>query len=109
IARAKLGVIVDDRLGGQITQRMGVQGVLVLGVEENSGAAAAGLRPTQRLRNGRIIPGDVIQRVGETPVRSSEDLLVALSKYEPGQVVTLTLLRDGKSEQIEVKLDEGRD
>ncbi len=105
ITRPKLGIIIDDRLGGQITRQMGVEGVLVLGVEENSSAAAAGLRPTQRLRNGRIIPGDVITRINQTPVRNTEDLLVALSKYEPGQTITLTLLREGREQTLELKLD----
>jgi S1-C subfamily serine protease len=104
IERPRLGVVLDDRLGGQITRRMGVEGILVLGVEEDSGAAAAGLRPTQRLRDGRIIPGDVIQKVEQMPVRTSEDLLVALSRFEVGQTVKLTILRDGQQQDVSVRL-----
>jgi S1-C subfamily serine protease len=104
IERPRLGIVLDDRLGGEITRRMGVEGILVLGVEENTGAATAGLRPTQRLRDGRIIPGDVITKIEQTPVKTSEDLLVALSRHEVGQTVNVTILRDGKELQIPLKL-----
>jgi S1-C subfamily serine protease len=104
IERPRLGIVLDDRFGGQITRRMGVEGILVLGIEENTGAAAAGLRPTQRLRDGRIIPGDIILKIEQTPVKSSEDLLVALSRHEVGQTVTVTILRDGKEQELPLKL-----
>lgn len=109
IARPRLGVTTDDRLGKQITQRMGVDGVLVLGVQDNSPATAAGLQPTRRQRDGRIIPGDVIQRIDDTPINSSDDLLMALAKHEPGQSINLTILRQGKQVSLDIQLDQARD
>ncbi len=104
IARPKLGITQDDRIGGQITRRLGIEGVLVLGVEEGSGAQKAGLKSTQRLRDGRIVPGDVILRISASPVKSNEDLLVALSKHEVGETVEVVVWREGKEAVVKVLL-----
>jgi len=105
VTRPWLGVELDDRIGQPITQQMGVEGVLVLGVKENSPASRAGLRPTLRRRDGRIIPGDVIQKVNQTTVRTVEDLLVALQEHEIGEQVTLTIFRNGTTVEVPVQLE----
>jgi S1-C subfamily serine protease len=103
VASPDIGVIADDRLGLRLTRRMGVEGVLVLGVRLNSPAAAAGLRGTQRTPRGWI-PGDVITHVDDRKVNVSDDLQAALERHDPGDTVTLTILRDGKTLQASVKL-----
>ncbi|HJL46915.1 MAG TPA: trypsin-like peptidase domain-containing protein, partial [Polyangiaceae bacterium LLY-WYZ-15_(1-7)] len=61
VERAGLGVQIDE---GQLGRRLGVRGVLVLGVVDGSGAASVGLRPTRRdPQTGGIILGDVIVAV----------------------------------------------
>ena len=102
--RPTLGVNLDDRMNAILTQRMGVQGNVVMGVEPGSGAAAAGLRGTERAANGRIIPGDVILKVDEKPVKNRNDIYLILNRKRPGDTVTLTILREGQQQQVEVKL-----
>jgi S1-C subfamily serine protease len=88
-----------------LTDRLGTSGVLVLSVEENSAAAAAGLRPTVRDIRGQVIWGDVIVEVDDVPIRSADDLLDMLERHRVGDEVTLTVERDSVKEKIPVRLE----
>jgi S1-C subfamily serine protease len=87
------------------TQRIGVEGVLVLSVEANSSASAAGLRPTRRDRIGNVYLGEIITALGETPVHSTHDLLAAFEQQQVGDKVTLTLIRDRERVEVNVELE----
>jgi S1-C subfamily serine protease len=104
IVRPVLGVsLVDEQLNGPITQRLGVEGALIGRVYEGTGAARAGLQGTAS-RGGRIVPGDVIQDIDGKPVKSGSDLLGRLGNYKPGDLVTLTVWRDGRARKVQVRL-----
>ncbi|HUT17997.1 MAG TPA: trypsin-like peptidase domain-containing protein [Anaerolineae bacterium] len=80
------------------------RGVLVAEAVENSPAAEAGLHgsSTSATVNGEqiMVGGDVIVALDGQTVAQFEELAGLVRQAEPGQAVTLTLLRDG--EQIEV-------
>jgi S1-C subfamily serine protease len=103
VANMTIGVIVNDRIGQAITRRMGVEGALVIDIQPNSPAAAAGLRRTERTRQG-IVPGDVIQKVDNKVVKSGAELDTALQRYNPGDTVTLTIRRGNQTIQVPVKV-----
>ena len=70
-------------------------GALVVNVEPGSAAATAGIREQ-----------DVVIAVEGKPVRSSEELVVAVDAYEPGETVTIEVVRGGAaSQEFEVTLD----
>jgi 2-alkenal reductase len=51
------------------------------------------------------VGGDVVTAINGEPVRSSEDLLVLISlQAEPGQEVTLTIIREGRTQEVIVQL-----
>lgn len=102
VLRPKIGVQLSDRASQIITGQMGVRGVLILKVDPDSPAAAAGLRGTRRAPGG-IIPGDVIQKVGDAPVNTSEDFYSALENYKPGDTVNLQIYREGQTSTVPVK------
>jgi S1-C subfamily serine protease len=104
VTRPVLGVGFDAQLSAVVTQRLGVEGVLIREVYEGTGAAAAGLVGTEADRRGRVIPGDVIQEIDGKQVRSTSDLLGRLGGYKPGDTVTLTAWRDGKTRKVQVRL-----
>lgn len=87
------------------TERIGVEGVLVLSVEPNSSAAAAGLHPTRRDRLGNVYLGDVITALDQTPIRSMNDLLTAFEQHQVGDRVTVTVLRDQERVTVKVQLE----
>jgi serine protease Do len=48
--------------------------------------------------------GDIITRVNDTDIKSTEDLSEAIGQYQPGDKITVTYTRDGHTRQAEVTL-----
>jgi len=103
VVRPVFGVYLDDRLSSYVTGRLGVEGVLIRDVVEGSPAAEAGLQGTRVLR-GRVVPGDVVQAIDGKQVTSVGDVQGRLGSYRPGDVVTLKVWRDGKTREVQVRL-----
>ncbi len=80
------------------------KGVAVIRVVPRSAAAAAGIKPFQKGASGEIIPGDLITALGGKQVTSFDQLLEALEQHQPGETVTLSLLREGKPLDVPVRL-----
>ena len=68
-------------------------GALVLNVEPNSAAAKAGIREE-----------DVVIAVEGEKVGSSEELVVAVDAHEPGDSITVEVVRGGRSQEFEATL-----
>jgi len=106
VVRPFMGFRISDPIGQQITQRMGVPGLLVMVVEPGSPAERAGMKGTVTTSDGgQIIPGDVIQKVNGKPVNNSDQLYSALEKLKPGDDVTLTLYRNKQTRDVKVALE----
>ncbi len=102
LKRPSLGVELARQ---QLVTRLGLEGALVIYVVEGSAAQKAGIKPTTRDRSGAIDMGDIIVQLGTERIKSNNDLLLALEKYKPGELVKVRVLR-GKSEiEFNVKLD----
>jgi len=102
--RPSLGVVVDDRMSRLVTERLGVEGVLVLRVEPGSAAAEAGIRGSRILAEGNLVPGDIILGVGDRETRDATELRAALENYRVGDEVRLRLLREGRLIELPVLL-----
>lgn len=105
VQRPTIGIAVAPQ---QIVDRLGYEGALVMRVEEGSAAARAGIRPTTRNRAGEIIIGDVIVGINNENIKNSNEIFLILEKYKPGDVVNLKVMRDGKTANVPVKLDQPR-
>jgi S1-C subfamily serine protease len=94
VRKAGLGIrLADD----SVARRLGIEGVLVLEVEQGSAAAQVGLRPTRMDARGTILLGDVIVAIDGAPVRQSRDLFRLLDTHEVGDAVELRVRRpDGQ-------------
>ncbi len=68
-------------------------GIYVYSLTEGGGAEAAGIQK-----------GDIITEVNGTAVGTMNKLNTLLVQYDPGQTVTLTILRDGKEKTVDVVL-----
>jgi S1-C subfamily serine protease len=102
--RPQLGIIVDDAINRAITRQLGVQGLVVLDVRPGTAAASAGLRGTRQNLDGSIVPGDIIQQIDEQAISNTNDFLKTLDRHQPGDTVTLSILRNDNVQKIQVKL-----
>jgi S1-C subfamily serine protease len=97
VARGYLGIgaaSVNEALRGALGLQQAAMGVVVTAVQAGGPAATAGLRP-----------GDVISKIGETPIEDRADLEYALStQYKPGDTVGVTFMRDAREQTVQVKL-----
>jgi S1-C subfamily serine protease len=100
-----------------LTQQVGLdanmQGILVVSVTANSPADKAGLQAStqQRSRNGQttiVTAGDVITAIDGQAVTTFDDLTSYLfNNTQVGQVVQLTILRNGAEQTVAVTLEAG--
>ncbi len=81
--RAFLGVVTEK------TEK----GAKINSVEKESAAEKAGLKKD-----------DIITKVGDTKIEGSDDLYEAIGKYKPDEKVSITYLRDGKTNTINATL-----
>jgi S1-C subfamily serine protease len=102
VTRPGIGVQIAEE---QIADRLGVKGILIVDVVPGSAAAKAGIRPTRREGSGRVRLGDVITAVDGKKVESPNELFILLENYKVGDVVNISLLREGKNFQTKVALE----
>ncbi|MCX7896912.1 MAG: trypsin-like peptidase domain-containing protein [Rhodocyclaceae bacterium] len=104
--RPALGIEVDEELNRRVQQMTGRKGVVVLRVRPDSAAEKAGLRGIQLAPDGLVL-GDVIIALDGQPVDSVGKLLARLDERKIGDVVKLSVWRDGKTVEISVSLEPG--
>ncbi|MCB0876456.1 MAG: trypsin-like peptidase domain-containing protein [Solirubrobacterales bacterium] len=84
------------------------QGVLVQKVTADGPAADAGLQAgdaTVAVEGAQVkAGGDVITAIDGKQITGMEDLIAAINAKQPGDTVTLTVLRNGSSQEIDVEL-----
>nr|WP_148266038.1 site-2 protease family protein [Pyrococcus sp. ST04] len=90
IVVALLAVMVVNAIGLAFEEN----GVEVKGVIENSPAY------------GVLEPGDVIIGINGEHIKTFEEFVKIMNQTKPGEVITLTILRHGNSEEVKIKLAE---
>lgn len=99
VQRGQLGVVIQP-LTQELATGLGLketQGVLVADVDPQGAASGAGIRR-----------GDVIRKIDNDPVNNPNALRNKIAMTEPGTTVTVTINRDGKDQDIKVKLGEAQ-
>ncbi len=100
LIRPGIGANLAD---ARLVKRLGGNGVLILSVEPGGPAHRAGLRPTKQY-GSEIVLGDVIVKVAGNPVHSYDDVRTELEKFQVGEKILLTILRDGRLLEISINL-----
>jgi len=78
----------------KITIQEGIEGAVVIEVQDGSPASSAKLKT-----------GDVITQIEDYKITSVSELKYYLYKYKPGDKVTITYNRNGKTETTSIKLE----
>ncbi|MGA1845967.1 DegQ family serine endoprotease [Deferribacter abyssi] len=100
VKRGWLGVTVqplDDKLAKSFGLKK-PEGALIADVIKGDPADKAGIKA-----------GDIVIAIDDKPIKDSRDLVIEIGKRNPGENVTLTVIRDGKVRKIKVKLGERKD
>ena len=95
VRRGRLGASSED-ITHDLARSLGLpstEGAIISTVESKSPAEQAGLKP-----------GDVITAVNGRPVRRSIDLRNKIGMMPIGEMVNLTILRDGKTRTTKIKI-----
>lgn len=103
IKRPSLGIAIRS----DIARRLQItDGILVITVTPRGAAEKAGLRPTYNNQTGQFERiGDIIVAINGEKVTDYNDLFLTLEKYNPGDQVTLTVVRDDRKMEIPIVLD----
>jgi serine protease Do len=99
VSRGQLGILTQP-LTQELASGLGLKdtnGVLVADVDANAAAGRAGIKR-----------GDVIKKIDNEQVSNPNTLRNKIAMTEPGTEVTVTVLRDGKEQDIKVKLGEAK-
>jgi S1-C subfamily serine protease len=113
VSYAYIGIDTQDVTPG-IAERLGLtvqRGALIADVSADTPASRAGLRGGTRRESIFGVPvsvgGDVIVRIGNHPVRGSQDVSrIIATELAPGQTVPFVVLRGGKRVGVDVTLGE---
>lgn len=95
VQRAVLGV-VGASINSELREKYDLkvnQGAVIVDFSDNSSAKAAGLKE-----------GDVVTKVNGTSIKGMAELQEQMSKYRPGDEITLTVDRKGKEHTFKVEL-----
>ncbi|MDP1559730.1 MAG: trypsin-like peptidase domain-containing protein [Nitrosomonas sp.] len=105
--RPGLGITVDSKLNERLIGMLNITGVVILGINPGSAAAAAGLKGATITPDGKVKPGDVIVALDNRPIITVDELLARLDKYKVGDVVQVTILREEKEITLPITLQPG--
>ncbi len=98
-----LGFGIEIDPNRRLERRLGLKGVLVLGVARGSSAEAAGLQGIARTPDGLAL-GDIVVGIGDSPVNDYDDFYNALDDHHAGEEVDVKLLRAGRVATARVAL-----
>ena len=80
------------------------KGIIISHIDENGGAAKAGLKGLTHDRYGRMYLGDIILKVEGQPVNSLDDIYQILETKKVGDQVEVEYRREGKVQKTKVTL-----
>jgi S1-C subfamily serine protease len=108
VVRPYTGLQFSDAINREVMAQLGIEGVLVLAVDENSPAEQAGIRPTVENDAGFQL-GDIILMIDSTKVATPDQFNAILEQHSAGDSIALTAWRDGDTKKIPLQLAPPRD
>jgi len=79
-------------------------GSMIKEVNQGTPAQKAGLVGVKRSSTGKLIPGDVIVQINQYPIKSNNDLILALEKFSIGDEISVKFNRRNELKQVSLQL-----
>jgi len=95
--------IVEQLRAGQEATHAQI-GVGVTTAQETRGAAIASVNSGSPGDEAGLREGDIVIAVDDRPITSDIELIAAVRSYRPGDEVTLTIIRDGQEQTVDLTL-----
>jgi S1-C subfamily serine protease len=108
VVRPDMGLVMHPRQSATLAQMMGKPGLLIAYVQPDSPAAAAGIRPAERVPTRIGYAGDILVSIDGRPTRTIDEYHRTLERYKPGDVVSVKIDRDGEEIEVKVPLRQGQ-
>ena len=105
----KRPVIGVELANEQTKARDNIEGAIIMNVTPKGAAQKAGLLGSRRDAFGRYQSGDIITEINDKKITTNLDLIFALEKFSPGDMVKVTYLRDKKEASVKVTLGSSKD
>jgi serine protease Do len=99
----KGGKVVRGYVGVE-AQQITAATAQALHLKENGGALLAGVQPDSPAAEAGLQPGDVIQAVNGNSVANPRELALKVADIQPGEQAHLSVLHDGQSKDVTVKV-----
>jgi len=103
--------LTQARTGRRTTSWLGVEGTAVdgtraraAGLDRVTGVAVAGVSPGSPADRAGLRPGDIVLALDGKEVPDPATLRYRVATQPPGETVTLTVLRGGRTQQLPVRL-----
>lgn len=97
VHRGQLGVVI---------QTINENTAKAFGLKESSGVVVSSVKPGSAADKAGVKRGDVIVSMNGEKIEDGNTLRNKIAGTAPGTDVTLSILRDGKEQEVKVKLDE---
>ena len=97
VSRGWIGVTIQDL--DDVTAK-------ALGLKDQKGALIGSVMPNEPAAKAGLKAGDIVIKIGSTPINSASDLTRVIASYKPNNKVNVTAIRDGKEKQFTVQLGE---
>jgi serine protease Do len=99
------GYVRRPRIGAQVSDVTAVDAE-AYGLEEVSGAEINAVEDDSPAERGGLEVGDVVVALDGEEIENANDLTTALAERDPGDEVTLSVVRNGRNRRIDVELGE---
>ena len=97
VSRGWIGVTIQDL--DDVTAK-------ALGLKDQKGALIGSVMPNEPAAKAGLKAGDIVIKIGSTPINNASDLTRVIASYKPNNKVNVTAIRDGKEKQFTVQLGE---
>ncbi len=101
--RARIGIGLPDEAAQKLLDDHQLKGLVIPYVQPRSPAERAGIIGLSESPDGNVQLGDVILNLNNQPIHSTNDLIATMDAVHPGDNVTLTVWRDGRSRTVQVR------
>jgi S1-C subfamily serine protease len=110
--RPAIGItIVPDSLADKLREGnyIDVKGVLVADLIPGGAAEAAGIQPTRRVSETKLIFGDIITAINGEPVENTPMMLKMIDRHKVGESIEVTVRRNGSDKILSLVLQQRPD